>query len=73
MWDFHKADTEHFRNSFINFDWDNLVKDDINETCTLFTDKSLFSAGEFIPHNLRLCILMINLSTKVIYIYIDAG
>ena len=47
MWDFSKADTDQFRNSFINFDWDNLVKDDVNETCRQFTDKILLSAGEF--------------------------
>ena len=35
-----------------NFDWDNLVKDDINETCRLFTDKILLSSGEFILHKL---------------------
>ena len=28
------------------------MKEDINETCRLFTDKILLSAGEFIPHKL---------------------
>ena len=50
MWDFSQANILEFRNSFINFDWDNLLKEDINESCRLFTDKIMYSAGEFIPH-----------------------
>ena len=40
MWDFSQANILEFRNSFINFDWDNLLKEDINESCRLFTDKT---------------------------------
>ena len=49
MWDFSQVNILEFRNSFINFDWDNLLKEDINESCRLFTDKIMYSAGEFIP------------------------
>ena len=52
MWDFSTANTFEFRNSFTSFDWDSLVKEDINETCRLFTEKILHSAREFIPHKL---------------------